>query len=143
MFLRLLFLFTVVPLVELFLLLLPAMLMGATLPIIARALVRSVPEIGWRVGRLYGANTLGAATVSFVLSGPWLLGSHGIEGALGLGAVLNLVACCCILVSLGVSRLLSPESAAPVPSREPADSLGDPDAPPSEPSWAAYIVSIL
>jgi spermidine synthase len=51
----------------------PTMLMGATLPILSRHLVRHRLQLGEQVGRLYAANTLGAsfgcALVGFVLIG--------------------------------------------------------------------------
>jgi spermidine synthase/MFS family permease len=78
--------------VEVALFLLPTLLMGATLPILARGLVRSVPDIAPRVGRLYGVNTFGAALGGVLLSGPWLLGHVGIAGMLRLAATLNLAA---------------------------------------------------
>jgi predicted membrane-bound spermidine synthase len=52
---------------------LPTILMGATLPFLARFLTRSKTELAGEVGRLYGFNTLGAAIgtlgVGFVLIG--------------------------------------------------------------------------
>lgn len=52
-------------------LLLPTILMGATLPVLVEALVRRNDELARRVGLLYGLNTLGAVAgvlgVSFVL----------------------------------------------------------------------------
>src|ERR1043166_4481392 len=52
-------------------LLLPTLLMGATLPILVAALVRQRTAIADRVGLLYGLNTLGAVT-GVVLSTFWL-----------------------------------------------------------------------
>ena len=42
------------------LLLVPASAMGATLPLLARALAHATPTFGRVLGRLYGWNTLGA-----------------------------------------------------------------------------------
>jgi spermidine synthase len=47
-------------------LLLPTTLMGATLPLLSRAVVQTRGEIGARVGRLYAANTFGAVTGTFL-----------------------------------------------------------------------------
>lgn len=44
------------------LLLPPTLLMGASLPVLARALIRDVSNLGREAGTLYGLNTLGAAT---------------------------------------------------------------------------------
>ncbi len=81
-------------------LLLPAIAMGATLPVLAQALTRHDPNFGANIGWLYGWNTLGA-----------MLGALGTElvlvpafGVFGTGLVamsFNLVAG---LIALRVSR---------------------------------------
>lgn len=77
---------------EVTLFLLPTLLMGATLPILAKGLVRTVPEISPLVSRLYGINTFGAAMGGLLLAGPWLLGQAGLAGTLRWAAALNLTA---------------------------------------------------
>ena len=67
---------------------LPTVLMGATLPLLARALVRSRNDAERDLSRLYGINTLGAATGT-LLANYVLLRYLGIYGALGLGALAN------------------------------------------------------
>ncbi len=54
----------------------PTALMGATLPVMSRFLVRSGVEVGARVGLLYGLNTLGAVCGSFAAAF-WLIGEYG------------------------------------------------------------------
>src|SRR5690606_30273934 len=59
------------------LLLVPTTLMGATLPVLSRAVVRDLESIGHRVGGLYAVNTLGAMLGAF-LTGFVLLERFGI-----------------------------------------------------------------
>ena len=73
------------------LLVLPAAAMGATLPILVKALLSRSPNYGRVLGVLYGANTLGAVggvIVNEVVLVEWL----GIVGAGAVAAGLNLVA---------------------------------------------------
>ena len=71
------------------LLLPPTMLMGSTLPLLGRLATATAEAAGSRVGRLYAANTLGAAAGCY-LAGFWLVSWLGVMGALYLAAVLNL-----------------------------------------------------
>lgn len=70
------------------LMLLPTILMGATLPILVEYLVRRVGNVGRSVGILYGANTLGSATACFVAA-IWLLGGLGKTGTVYVAALMN------------------------------------------------------
>lgn len=103
--------------VELLLLLLPTLLMGATLPVAARALVRSGAESAAVVGRLYGANTLGAACGGVMMSGPLVLGQVGLAGALRFAGGLNALAALLVGATL-VFRWIRP------PQAEAAESVG-------------------
>ncbi|MBY0278201.1 fused MFS/spermidine synthase, partial [Candidatus Binatia bacterium] len=90
-------------LVALLVLLVPTILMGATLPIVVAAVTRDDPAIGARTGLLYGINTLGAVSgvfaTAFVLF-PWLgLWRSNVFGAL-LDVAVGLVA----LLLLGRGR---------------------------------------
>jgi spermidine synthase len=67
----------------------PTTLMGGTVPAAARALIRRPVEAGRRFGRLYGANTLGAA-LGAALAGYWLLPAVGIRNANLLAAAINI-----------------------------------------------------
>jgi spermidine synthase len=70
-------------------LLVPTALMGGTLPLLARAFVRTGDEARRKLAMLYGSNTLGAACG--VLMGNYLVLRYlGTWGALGLAALLNL-----------------------------------------------------
>ena len=72
-------------------LVLPTTLMGASLPLLARAVATSLDTVAERVGRLYGLNTLGAG-MGALLGGWFLAGNLGFVGALVLAAGLNLTA---------------------------------------------------
>jgi hypothetical protein len=56
-------------------------------------MTRSLETAPVSVGMLYGLNTLGAAAGAF-MSTWWLLPTRGMDGSLGVGAMLNL---CCAL----------------------------------------------
>ena len=77
-------------------LLLPTFLMGLSLPVLARAMIRDLPGAAVRTGRLYGANTLGAA-VGALLTTWLLLPLYGIEGAIHHAVLLNAVCAAGIL----------------------------------------------
>jgi spermidine synthase len=104
--------------------LLPTTLMGMSLPFLVRAAVRESATASRVIGGLYGLNVLGAATGA--LLAPWVLVRYlGMEGAVRVGAVGNLVAALAVFavarpdVRLGAER---PPESAPVSGR-PAGSL--------------------
>ena len=72
------------------------LIMGMTLPILTRHLVRSDPHIGDRIARLYGLNTTGAV-VGTLATGYLLIGLLGLRETTHAAAVLN--------VSAGVGAL--------------------------------------
>ncbi|WP_374633912.1 fused MFS/spermidine synthase [Ferrovibrio sp.] len=72
-------------------LVLPTTLMGASLPLLSRAIATSLDTVAEKVAKLYGLNTLGAGLGA--LLGGWLLvGNIGFVGALILAAVLDFAA---------------------------------------------------
>jgi len=75
-------------------LLVPAMVMGSTLPLLGRYVTALQERVGRFVGRLYALNTLGAALGCF-LAGFVLIRLAGVMGALYVAAGINL------LVALG------------------------------------------
>jgi len=77
--------------VTFFVLLIPTTLMGATLPVLSRALVQQGSRLGLRVGGLYAVNTAGAVAGAFA-AGFHLLGAVGVRRTNSLAALLNLVA---------------------------------------------------
>lgn len=90
----------------------PAALMGATLPVLCRYYVLRHDHIGARTGWLYGLNTVGAA-LGVILCGFVLIQSLGVWATLVLFAGLNgLIGLLCILLSRrlapGEARLQQP-----------------------------------
>lgn len=69
----------------------PTLLMGATLPVVARALNSHDGRVGSDVGQLYAADTLGAA-IGCMLTGLFLLRILGTQQTVFVGVVLNLSA---------------------------------------------------
>jgi spermidine synthase len=108
---------------------LPCILMGGTLPVLARWLVGREDEIGASVGALYAANTLGAAlgtgTAAYVLL-PRLGVREGELVAVGINLLAGLAA-------LAMSRAARPAGAAeaaPAPLPETVAAEPTPDARP-------------
>jgi hypothetical protein len=113
-------------------LVLPTTLMGASLPLLARAVTTSLETVAERIGTLYGLNTLGAGLGA--LLGGWLLvGNLGFVGALVLAAGLDVVAA---LLALTLLPTLS--RVVPTP---PARSTGTAAAQPfgSLPLWCLLV----
>ncbi len=118
------------------LLLLPTVLMGATLPVLTAAVVRGTEGLTARVGDLYGANSLGGA-LGAALAGFALLPALGMRGASLLAAGINVAVA---LLALVAARLTPASGAeAPAAARRPqperrrdarADALDDPAPPP-------------
>jgi hypothetical protein len=92
----------------------PTTLMGASLPLLSRAVATSLDTVAERIGRLYGLNTLGAGLGA--LLGGWLvLGNVGFEAALGFAAALELGAAALALTLLPGLRAALPPAPAPAP----------------------------
>ncbi len=91
--------------------LVPTTCMGATLPLLARHVVRRRDHIGPRIGLLYTINTAGA--VAGTLCGAFiLLPTLGLAGTVWVGIAANL----CVFV---VAALLARQAPAPVPVASP------------------------
>lgn len=71
-------------------LIVPTTLMGATLPLLSRALVERDELVGARVGALYGINTLGAV-VGVVAAGFWFLPIIGLRATVFVAFAMNVV----------------------------------------------------
>jgi len=71
------------------LLIVPATLMGATLPILIRLYVKNIANVGAQAGRVYAVNTLGAA-LGAAAAGFLLIPYVGVTLALYFAATLNL-----------------------------------------------------
>jgi len=97
-------------------LLVPTILMGATLPILVAALVREDPRVGSSTGLLYGLNTLGAVAGVFVATFV-LFPLLGLNGTSVFGALLDIVVG--LVALLGLARMMPvrpPWEAAPATS---------------------------
>jgi spermidine synthase len=88
-------------------LLLPTTLMGASLPLLSRAVATSVQTTAQRIGRLYSLNTLGAG-LGALLGGWILVGELGFLGALMLAAALDLIAAGIVLTLLKTASTQRP-----------------------------------
>lgn len=71
-------------------LLIPATLMGGTLPVMVKYFVRRKERLGWNVGALYALNTFGAV-VGTVSAGYFLILYLGVREAAYLAGTVNLV----------------------------------------------------
>ncbi len=92
----------------------PTVLMGATLPVLARQVARREGAIGGEVGALYAVNTLGAAAGT-ALAGFLLLPALGMAATLRAAAGANLAIGAMALFLAG--RVPRPAAAVPGPER--------------------------
>lgn len=99
-------------------LVLPTTLMGASLPLLSRAVATSLDTVAERVGRLYGMNTVGAG-LGALLGGWRIIGALGFPGTLVLAAALELFAAGVALTLLPALRRL-PSAPQPVAVRREA-----------------------
>ena len=86
----------------------PCVAMGATLPLMSRAVVASGSRIGRRLGIVYALNTFGGVA-GVLLSGFWLPVALGVRGSMGLAALLNVAAA-------GAALLVARHLADPAPA---------------------------
>ena len=94
------------------------MLMGGTLTLVIRHLVRSDLEIGgWRIALLYGVNTAGAALGCF-LTDSWLVPVAGLQAAQAVAVFFNFVAAAgALLLASGARATPVAITVKPVPAR--------------------------
>jgi predicted membrane-bound spermidine synthase len=119
-------------------LLVPATAMGATLPLVVRALHARDANFGAVLGRLYGTNTLGAM-VGAVIGELFLIAWLGMRGSAlfvgGLG----------LLAALGASFLARrlPSPSMPVAPSDPSESRASPAARIPGAAWYCLIAAFL
>lgn len=99
-------------LVTFLLVLLPTLLMGATLPLLVAHLVRQSGNVGRSVGMLYFVNTLGSAAAS-ILAVMSIMGPFGQQGTVRLAACINVAVGLTVLSMHLRSRRAAPVEAAP------------------------------
>jgi spermidine synthase len=108
------------------LLILPTMLMGATLPLLVEYLVSFSGQVGYSVAMLYFANTFGSAVACY-LCATFLLRDFGQSGSVALAACLNTLVGATALVFARTRKTRSENVSAPplkAPSGEPGLALG-------------------
>lgn len=71
-------------------LIIPTILMGGTLPALARFFAKYESDAGRLAGKLYAVNTLGAMVGCFA-AGFWMIEHLGLSGTLRVGAVINIM----------------------------------------------------
>ncbi|RLB67709.1 MAG: hypothetical protein DRH08_02945 [Deltaproteobacteria bacterium] len=77
-------------LIAFMILLVPTILMGATLPILARVVIRRLELVGHELGKLYAINTLGAVAGT-IAAGFFLISRFGLHGAIFIAVTGNIV----------------------------------------------------
>lgn len=119
------YVFSLVRFVVVFLLLLvPTTLMGATLPVLAKAVTREFAQVGRRIGGLYALNT-GGAVLGVFFTGFFLLEALGIFRVTLLAVVIDIIiGVACIVMGQKMFRV-SPSVAAPESAMPAAGSAGD------------------
>lgn len=104
------------------LLFVPVTLMGATLPLLSRYVVREAGARGFRVGALYTLNTCGAVAGCFV-TGFFLIQHLGYTQTTLLGAVINIgvgVAALLLARVVGAPAIVAPDTTESVTLEESA-----------------------
>lgn len=86
----------------------PTVLMGATLPVLARFLIRRQAMVGTNLSTLYATNTFGAVC-GVLLTGFFLIGRYGIHVPVYIAVIGNLAIG---LLALGISSRYSANTAA-------------------------------
>ena len=82
-------------------LLIPTTLMGLSLPLLSKAINRSIEQAASRIGWLYGINTLGSG-LGTLISGWYIVGTFGYETTVYIGAVFSaLVGLVALFISKG------------------------------------------
>ena len=81
-------------------LLIPTTMMGLSLPLLSKAINRSVDKAASRIGWLYGINTLGSG-LGTLISGWYIVGTFGYDKTVYLGAIFS---SCVGLTALTISR---------------------------------------
>ena len=98
----------------------PATLMGATLPLVVKSALARGVILGRQVSLLYAFNTAGAVAGTLV-AGIWMVPQLGISWAFRIGAMINLIvaAGALLLAKLSASRAAASVHAPP-PRRRPS-----------------------
>jgi predicted membrane-bound spermidine synthase len=114
-------------------LLIPTLLMGVSLPLLAKAIGRSAAAAAPRIGWLYGVNTLGSGLGSLV-SGWYLVGTLGYVGTVYLGAALN-----ALVAAIAVACAHQLEGGSPVLSSKDDGAAESPATAGSVAEWCCLV----
>ncbi|MDJ0944354.1 MAG: fused MFS/spermidine synthase [Kiloniellales bacterium] len=107
------------------LVLLPTLLMGATLPVLVGFLIRQNNSVGQSVGMLYFVNTLGAAAAC-ILTGFFIFALAGLSGTVASAATLNLlIAAGAVLVHVQWGKAAQGDRVAAALEARPAERDGN------------------
>lgn len=131
----------VLPTVHLALLIVPTFLMGASLPLLCRGLVRSTAQAARSIGILYGLNTLGAALGAW--GAVWyLIGAFGFVGTIRVGVAFNFAAA---LGAWFLARAMTDEQVSVDALSAPAPASGPPPTRPlpGEPGLSLKIWALI
>ncbi len=106
-------------------LMIPTALMGGTLPVISRALIRRNKDVGRKVGALYSLNTFGAV-LGVALAGLLILPKIGLRNTTLLAVAINLMVAVAVgILSFHLRVPVAPRSDAPAKKRfKPAYTSG-------------------
>ena len=126
-------------LISVVLLLIPTVLMGGTLPLIA-SWIQKQPryESGARVGLFYAINSLGAVTGAG-LAGFYLIQTYGMSGTLLMTALVNLFIG---LIAAILSKMHEEDLVANKPSVEHPAPVAPAAVPPATTLWFAMLVAL-
>jgi predicted membrane-bound spermidine synthase len=114
-------------------LVLPTMLMGATLPVLAKHVIREHSVLAQRIGVLYGVNTLGAA-IGCAVVGFVLIGTLGVTQSAFVGSLIYL-ANAALAGALARGAAAHESSTAASPAAAPHTSHD-----PAVPSWRTNVL---
>ncbi|MGB7769488.1 MAG: fused MFS/spermidine synthase [Verrucomicrobiia bacterium] len=118
------------------LLLLPTVMMGGTLPLLASWLQRFYSDAGRRSARFYSVNSLGAV-LGAALAGFFLVQTYGVAATLRIAATVNLIVG---VTAILLSRYALPQK-PPAAESSPAPAAGPEAATPGTLRWAGLIVA--
>ena len=109
-------------LITMSMLLVPTLLMGATLPLLVTYLVRVTHNVGESVGVLYAANTFGSATAC-IIAASLTMRLLGESGSVRMAAALNIIVGCSVLL---IHRSTRRHAALGLSDRAQLSALGTP-----------------
>jgi predicted membrane-bound spermidine synthase/tetratricopeptide (TPR) repeat protein len=100
-------------------LIVPAFLMGGTLPVLAKFFTQTVQEVQRKVGLLYALNTFGAAFGTLVAALFFIPNLGNIRTSLLIASLNVVIGLFAILLDLRWSSVTNPDDGEPLPSESP------------------------